>query len=138
MTVIADTNKQAIKGFVQGVLGCKCPNEVFLSINVEKNPTNFADLSQGDLIAIGGKLLVFLIKITDGEILTSKLEQIFNRGREIRDKGGFNRFRLVISAPVTQSAEEILTRQFEILENLDERLHLHVIGTDQLPDLSAQ
>ena len=138
MTVISDTNKQAIKGFVQGVLGCKCPSEVFLSINVEKNPTNFADLSQGDLIAIGGKLLVFLIKTDNGEILASKLEQIFNRGREIRDKGGFHRFRLVISAPVKQPAEEILTRQFEILENPGERLHLHVIVTDQLPDLSAQ
>lgn len=138
MTVILETDKQAIKGFVQGVLGCKCPNEVFLSINVEKNPTNFADLSQGDLIAIGGKLLVFLVETNDGEILTSKLEQIFNQGRETRDKGGFNRFRLVVSVPGKQPAQNILTRQFETLENLDERLHLHVIGTDQLSDLSAQ
>ena len=138
MTVILETDKQAIKGFVQEVLGCKCPNEVFLRINVEKNPTNFADLSQGDLIEIGGKLLVFLLKTNDGEILTSKLEQIFNRGREACDKGGFNRFRLVVSAPGKQPAQDMLTRQFETLEDLDERLHLHVIGTDQLPDLSAQ
>lgn len=138
MTVISETDKKAIKSFVQGVLGCTCPNEVFLSINLERNPSNFADISRGDLISLGGTLLVYLIKPNDGEDLAGKLEQLFNLGRETRDNGGFNRFRLVVSTSREQPTRKSLARQFEILENLDERLHLHVIGTNQLPDLIAQ
>jgi hypothetical protein len=138
MTVISGTDKKAIKSFVQGVLGCTCPNEVFLNIKLEKNPSNFADLSRGDLISIGGTLLVYLIKPNDGEELVGKLELLFNRGQETRDKGGFNRFRLVVSTSRIQPTQEILARQFETLEDLDGRLHLHVIGIEQLPDLIAQ
>ena len=138
MTVISETDKKAIKSFVQGVLGCTCPNEVFLNIKLEKNPSSFADTSRGDLISIGGTLLVYLIKPTDGEDMAGRLGQLFNRGREIRDKGGYNRFRLVVSTSRIQPTQEILARKFEALEDLDERLHLHVIETEQLPDLIAQ
>ena len=138
MTVISEKDKKAIKSFVQGVLGCTCPNEVFLNIKVEQNPPGFADITQGYLIAIGGKLLVYLISANDEEILPSKLEQLFNLGRETRDNRGFNRFRLVVSTSREQPTRKSLARQFEILENLDERLHLHVIGIEQLPDLIAQ
>jgi len=138
MTVISETDKKAIKSFVQGVLGCTCQNEVFLNIKVEQNPPGFADITQGDLIAIGGKLLVYLISANNEEILPSKLEQLFDLGRETRDNGGFNRFRLVVSTSRAQPTRKSLARQFEILENLDERLHLHVIGIEQLPDLFVQ
>lgn len=138
MTVLSETDKKAIKSFVQGVLGCTCQNEVFLDIKLEKNPSNFADLSGGVLISIGGTLLVYLIKPNDGEDLAGKLEQLFTRGQETRDKGGFNRFRLVVSTSRIQPTQEILARQFEILEDIDGRLHLHVIGIEQLPDLIAQ
>jgi len=136
--VLSETDKKAIKSFVQGVLGCTCPNEMFLNIKVEQNPPGFADIIQGDLIVIGGKLLVYLIKPNDGEGLAGKLEQLFNLGREIRDNGGFNRFRLVVSTSREQQTQKLLARQFEILENLDERLHLHVIGIEPLPYLIAQ
>ena len=136
--VISETDTQTIKRFVQRVLGCTCPNEVFLNINVEQNPPSFADITQGDLISIGGKLLVYLVNTHDGEDLASKLEQILNRGRETRDKGGYNRFRLVISTSRKQPMQELLTRKVETLNNLDERLHIHVIGIDQLPGFSAQ
>ena len=138
MTVISETDKKAIKRFVQEVLGCTCPDEVFLNINLEKNPSNFADISQGDLIMIGGKLLVYLIKPNDGKVLVSKLEQLFIRGREMRDNGGFSRFRLVVLILGNPSVREILSQKFESLKNLDERVHLHVIEDDQLPSVIAQ
>ncbi len=138
MTVILETDKEAIKKFVQGVLGCTCPDEVFLNIKLEKNPSNFSDISRGDMISIGGVLLVFLIKPNDGEDLAGKLGRLFNRGQETRDKGGFNRFRLVVLTSRILPTREMLARQFEALEGLDGRLHLHVIETEQLPDLIAR
>jgi hypothetical protein len=127
------TDKQAVKRFVQEELGCTCPDEVFSNIEIEDSPASFADLSEGQLILIGGKLIVYLIQTNDGMNLTNKLEQIFNRAREIRNKNGFNRFRLVVSAPSEQLNRDILTQQFENLVNIDERLHLHVIKHDQFP-----
>lgn len=138
MTAISETDRQTVKEFVQEVLGCTCPNEVFRNINLEKNPSSFADLSRGDMIAIGNKLLVYLVKASDGEVVAGRLQQLFNRGREKRDEGGFNRFRLVVSTSGTQSTRDTLTRRYEALEDIDERLHLHVIGVEQLPDLISQ
>ena len=65
-------------------------------------------------------------------------QQLFNRGREKRDEGGFNRFRLVVSTSETQSTREIIDPAVsKSLEDLDERLHLHVIGVEQLLGLIA-
>lgn len=130
-----DVNRAAIEKFVREGLGCTCPDEVFQSISVEQNPTAFADLHKGHLLAIGGKLLVYLVETDDWASVAVNLEQIIRRGREKRDDGGFNRFRLVVSTPEIQPARQILMRKFDALNELDEKLHLHVIAPDQLPEL---
>ena len=53
----------------------------------------------------------------------------------MRDAGKFNRFRLVVATPNIQPARQIMLRQFDTLVELDERLHLHVITPDQVPQL---
>jgi hypothetical protein len=136
--VISDKSQQAIKIFVQEILGCTCPDEIFYNIDIEINPSELADISQGDLIAIGDKLLVYLVSANEAEFLSDKLEQIFIRGREIRNMRSFNRFRLVVSSQREQESREILARKFASLENVDERLHLHVIAPEHLPDMDVQ
>ena len=130
-----DVNKAAIEKFVREGLGCTCPDEVFESISVEQNPGEFADFQKGHLLTIGGKLLVYLVETNDWASVAAKLEQIIRLGREKRDAGGFNRFRLVVSTPDIQPARQLLLQQFDALSELDERLHLHVITPDRLPEL---
>jgi hypothetical protein len=130
-----DVNRAAIEKFVREGLGCTCPGEVFHSIRVEQNPAAFTDLLKGDLVVIGGKLLVYLVETNDWASVADKLEQIIRRGFEMRDAGGFNRFRLVVSTSDIQPARQKLLRLFGVLDELDERLHLHIITPDQLPDL---
>lgn len=133
--VEADVPKGEIEKLVRGDLGCTCPDEVFDAISVVHNPIEFGDLQKGYLLAIGGKLLVYLVVTHDWSSLKDGLEQIFRSGREKRDAGGFNRFRLVVVTPDIKSARRILLREFDTLGELDERLHLHVIGPEQLPKL---
>jgi hypothetical protein len=83
-------------------------------------------------------LLVYLVKTHDWSSLIDSLEQIFNRGREERDAGKFNRFRLVVVTPDIQPARQILLRQFDTLSERDERLHLHIVTPDQLPKLLSR
>lgn len=131
----SEVPKDEIKKFIKEVLGCKCPDNVFNAISVVHNPVEFDDLQKGDLLAIGGKLLIYLVITHDWSLLADSLEQILKRGREKRDAGKFNRFRLVIVTPDIQPARQILLRQFDTLGELDEKLHLHVITPDQLPKL---
>ena len=131
----SDVPKEEIEKFVREDLGCTCPNEVFDAISVVHNPVEFDELQKGCLLAIGGKLLIYLVMTHDWPSLTDSLEQILKRGREMRDAGKFNRFRLVVVTSDIQPARRLLLRQFDKLSELDESLHLHVITPDQLPKL---
>ena len=133
MREISEADKQAIKKFVREVLGCTCPDEVFANVSFEKNPSKLAEISQGDLVSIGDKLLVYLTSTNDGELLAGKLEQILHQGRELRNIRNFNRFRLVVSCENEQAIRDRLNQKLKNMDNIDERLHLHVIGSDQLP-----
>ena len=132
-----NTDKGAIVRFVREELGCACPDEVFESISIRNYVAEPGDVLKGKLLEIGGRLLVYLVKTEDVTSVVSHMEQIFRRGRELRNAGGFNRFRLVVAVPVVQPAEELLSQEFDSLTGLDKKLHLHVISNDQLPRNSA-
>ena len=131
----AEIDRAVIEKFVREELGCTCPTEVFASVSLEKNPAIFSGLLKGYLLEIGGKLLVYLVETDDLALVSTNLEKIFRRGREKRDADGFNRFRLVVSTPDIQPARQVLLQQFNDLHELDEKLHLHVIQPQQLPEL---
>lgn len=125
----------AIEQFVRGVLGCGCPAAVFRSVTLEDNPPDFADLAPARLIRIGGRLLVLLLETRGQDALALPLEQLFVRGRQLRDAEGCNRFRLVVAAPA--AVHQSLADRFSGLDGLDERLHLHVVTSGQLPPALA-
>ena len=127
----------AIEHFVRAVLGCGCPAEVFRSVTLEDNPPAFAELAPARLLRIGGRLLVLLLEAREQDALALPLEQLFVRGRQLRDAECCNRFRLVIAVPVPGALVQLLAEQFAGLEGCDERLHLHVVACSQLPQTLA-
>ena len=127
-------NKSAIEKFVREVLGCTCPDEVFDFIRVEPNPGGLDNLSQGYLLIIGGRLLVYVIKTKDWTSVKGKLEQIFSWGRKRLDAGKFNRFRLVVATSDFEPTQETLSQEFDRLGDTNARLHLHVILPEDLPE----
>lgn len=130
-----EKSSSAVRRFVRGTLGCSCPDEVFETIDVVKSPPWFEGLPGDYLLAIGNRLLVLVISTRRWEDVLQDLEELFLRGRELRDTEGFNRFRLVVATPDVEAARPVLMAQFDSLSHLDKRLHLHVILTGGLQGL---
>lgn len=129
-------NKPAIKQFIRDSLGCTCPDEVFGSINVEQNPGLVRNAKTEYLLTIGDKLVVYMIEPNEWTVLCDNLQQIFDWGRRRRDAAELNRFRLVVCTQDIHSAKGALFQCMESLPGLDERLHLHVILPENLPQLT--
>ena len=113
-----------IKRFVQEILGCSCPEEVFNNIDYQ----NASDGISGRKVNVGDRLLIYIIP-TDRE---SDIQRVINsaleRGVAERDNKGFNRLRLVLvdaSPDVLRSSAE---QAFESSGYTDEKTHLHVVN----------
>ena len=116
----------AVKEFVVNVLGCGCPDEVFLDIELNKTPDPVGAIPLVFEIRVGGRLIIF--GVTDKNILSSDdaLAALVAAGTKIRDGLRFNRFRLVVISD-DADCEAILRPRFAQLPGLDDRIHLHVV-----------
>jgi hypothetical protein len=121
----------AVKEFVVNVLGCGCPEEVFLDIELNKTPDPLGAIPLVFEIRVGGRL--FILGVTDRNILSSDdaLAALVAVATKIRDNMKFNRFRLVVISDDTD-CEAILLPRFAQLPGLDDRIHLHVVKKEQI------
>lgn len=126
-----------IKEFVRDVLGCQCPDEVFRDIGVCERPREFEGLTAGVLWRIGGRLLVLIVPTEPGKLSGEVLAELMTAGCRLRDSAGFNRFRLVL-ATHSDTGRQRLTELAGQQPITDEKTHLHVVRTDQLPPAEGQ
>jgi len=127
----------AIERFVRQELGCQCPAAVFSRIGVEDAPEAFGVWPQGQLISVGERLLILVVRSDDPDTVHRKLGKLLLEGRRLREARGFNRFRLVIATSCVDVTGPSLREDFERLDGMDERLHLHVISPEQVPAILA-
>jgi hypothetical protein len=123
----------ALEHFVRQELGCQCPDAVFRHIEVEDAPVGFGIWPQGRLISVGERLLILVVRCDDPDTLHCMLGGLMQEGRRLRQARGFNRFRLVIATSCADVLGPPLREDFERLDGMDERLHLHVIAPVQVP-----
>jgi hypothetical protein len=121
-----------IEDFVREALGCTCPPAVFENIRLETDPAGFAGIPGARLLAIGGRLLVLLVDAINEEMAAKQINTLLRAGRDLRDAGGFNRFRLVIVAPPCSGPG---ARPVFDIDPVDDRVHLHTLSPLQLPAL---
>ena len=115
-----------IKSFVQKILGCRCPEEVFRSIDDKHDVRLNERILLSHSITIGDRLLIYVLDPEGPAQLGQCLGFIVSAGKKERDARGLNRFRLaVISDDALE--KELLHRGFEELADKDEKTHLHVI-----------
>jgi hypothetical protein len=124
-----------VEGFVRDALGCACPPAVFEDIRLETDPADFPEIPGSRLLAIGGRLLVLLVDGSAADMAAPQICTLLRRGRELRDAGGFRRFRLVIVAPQGASPRVPAAIDLDGVVTEDDRLHLHTIAPAQLPAL---
>ena len=137
MTVAALSHvaRRSIEGFVRDALGCACPPEVFEDIRLETGPAGFTGVPGARLLAIGGRLLVLLVNGGMTGLPPREISTLLSQGRELRDAGGFNRFRLVIVVPEESTVRISAASDNGSVISGDDRLHLHQIVPAQLPSL---
>jgi hypothetical protein len=120
----------ALERFARESLGCQCAPEVFS--RVEESAAPLPGLPEvRRRIAIGGRLLIYLVEIPDDASMVTRIDRWVAAGRAERDERGMNRLRLVVSlndpTPVSVTAIE---DAFSRLQGLDDRIHLHVLATE--------
>lgn len=115
----------AIKTFVRNQLGCQCTEEVFQQIIVGA-PTIFPEDNPGwDLqMLIGFRLLISLVPVSKLRNLPEDITKMLQAGKDMRDRHGLNRFRLVLLGQLDKALSESLAAK---AQQLDEKIHLHVI-----------
>ncbi len=114
-----------IKHFVQEVLGCSCPEEVFNEICC-KNENN---VFSGKKVTVGGRLLIYLVSMDSQSSVQEVVDAVLAEGVAERDREGFNRFRLVIVSSCPDEIRSLVQQAFNRSGCKDDMTHLHVVNT---------
>ena len=123
-----------LRTFIRSTLGCTCPDDVLESIRCSH--TDLANRHEVRLsrIDVGGRLLVYVIKAGDDpRSAADALGAVVAAGTVERNRGGFNRLRVVVATTDRDAHGAALERSFEESAPLDDRVHLHVIEVGDLP-----
>ena len=118
-------NLDAIKAFVRNQLGCQCKEKVFEQIVIGV-PSIFPEANPGwDLqMLIGFRLLVSLVSVQKVSALNDDITNLLQAGKELRDKHGLNRFRLVLLGLLEPKLRESFQKK---TQQFDDRIHLHTL-----------
>jgi adenine-specific DNA methylase len=133
------TGKESIQAFVQNVLHCECPPEVFSYISMAENYTIYGHkktpITISNRINIGHRLLVYFIELNSDEsiqVAETRFHEILEYGKLERDSAQFNRFRLALVATLIPSAS--IEAKFQSLFSAflrqigdDLKIHLHFV-----------
>lgn len=125
-----------IEHLVRDTLGCRCPDEVFRSVSMRHVPPVARQLAHTEIL-VGSRLLIRVVEAPADPAAGDWLEHLVADGCAIRDRHGYNRFRLVIvaSAPAgVAGGRTDLAARFERAATGDECAHLHLLTSDQLPE----
>lgn len=127
-------HQEKIKDFVQKTLGCGCPEEVFQKIDCQTS-IQIRDISIRNRINIGNRLLIYVVEMNNTDLLKNILPILIDTGKKDRDILGFNRFRLVLATDSLDQITQVAEALFRDIHK-DEKVHLHIITKDSIPNFS--
>ena len=116
-----------IKAFVQGTLGCSCPEEGFDRITVD---TGAGEVSHR--IRIGGRLLVYILDAGRTPDVSGAVAGALRDGLRERDRDHFNRLRLVVASSTPERIAGTAEAAFSASPDRDKKTHLHVVAARDL------
>ena len=123
-------NKEQIKYFVQKILGCGCPEEVFYSIECTYNVRLNEEIVLNSAITVGNRLLIYVLDIEPNGLTENNLAFVVSAGIRERDSRGLNRLRLVFVADEFRNGMPLINA-FEALKDVDEKTHFHIISKEK-------
>jgi hypothetical protein len=122
-------SNENIKTFVKQTLGCTCPEEVFNHIECKSNIKLNDNIVLSNKINIGGRLLIYVIEVSNTDSIKYILPSLISTGKEERDRLNFNRFRLVLAVDNLNEIKHVVDFIFKPI-NKDERIHLNIVRKD--------
>ena len=120
-----------IKRFVQEILGCSCPEEVFNQIDYQEE----GDGILGRKVTVGNRLLIYIITMDRKSNIQGDIYSALEQGVEERDKKGLNRFRLVLVASRPDQLRSTAEHAFDSSGYADKKTHLHIVSESDLENL---
>ncbi len=127
------TAKEEMKTFVQNVLGCQCPPEVFTHMEYSGTKREDEKLLFSGKLNVGNTLLIYFTRVSDRGDLFRLVPALALRGKSDRDENEYNRFRLVLVCDDCDQMREIAEPIFSSLDFMDEKLHIHVVHPETIP-----
>lgn len=124
-------NQENIKTFVRQTLGCGCPEEIFEDMDCRTDV--LMDGKRYTRLSIGNRLLIYVFKTVNSDDLDSMISLLVDKGRNERDRLGFNRLRLVLAPERIEQIKKTASEIFEKTQK-DEKIHLHIIERQNLPE----
>jgi len=128
-------NNENITTFVQRILGCGCPEEVFRYIECQSD-IKINDLAVKNRVNIGNRLLIYVAEVNESDSVNRILPLLCDAGKKDRDSSGFNRFRLVLATDILDDIKQSAEDTFKVI-NKDEKMHLHVILKKNIPAFTS-
>jgi hypothetical protein len=125
--------RERIKLFVQHTLGCGCPEEVFLSIDIRERIALNSFIVLNSALIIGNRLLIYIAAAGTEGCIEEHLQILVSAGEKERDEKGLNRFRLVLVTDEPEAIRQAGGKLFKELRGTDEKVHLHVINRKAMP-----
>jgi len=128
-----NSKKQNIIHFVQNTLGCQCAEEVFNSIELERDSipndgTGFVKM------VIGHKLLIYIVRPVSRGLIEHTVQTLTEMGILERDNRGYNRFRLVLAKHSDDAISHTVIDDFQKNVGHDDKAHIHIVPIEELPD----
>ncbi len=122
--------KERVKSFVKGVLGCSCEDAVFDHIEGEK----ISLPSGGELkrLVVGGRLLLYIVGPDLHPLKSDQLLGLVQSWLEERDALHLNRLRIVFASASESLVQDGVIQLLQPLLKTDGRLHLHFIRSDEI------
>ena len=84
-------------------------------------------------LVIGNRLLIYVMETTLEPPAAKTVSRLVEQGLADRNSQRLNRFRLVVACPQPSPDLASATASFAAVAGDDDRAHLHVISTDELP-----
>ena len=125
------SNNLQIKQFVQQVMGCTCPEEVFSKIHYQAAEGSIWNRK----INVGDRLLIYIVTGCKASGIERVINTALKQGVEERDRKALNRFRLVLVSPSPDELRGPAEKVFNSSEYSDEKSHLHIIGGDEAAEV---
>jgi hypothetical protein len=123
-----------LRTFIRSTLGCGCPDDVLEWIQCTHTELTQEEDTRITRIDVGGQLLVYVLEINGPDRRAEEaLPAVIAAATVDRATSCFNRLRVVVAIDNPEETRSRLERAFNGSAPADERVHLHVVRTTDLP-----